>query len=188
MNPSISLLKADNIWGLGSIRPADHERKQTPYGARFASTEEKEEGWGVGGGVKFPRTAFSHKLEICTFPTFTSSMVLLEKFMYWALPMKMAAAKMRTLMKSNLYLSSSLPLLSTLRTISNSQLLVATVKMFFFLLFFLILFLFLSVGWAYICVGAQRLQKRALDSADLEQQNMGSGNQILVLCNSHPCS
>lgn len=144
--------------------------------------KKRRRGGELGAGVKFPRTAFSHKLEICTFPTFTSSMVLLEKFMYWALPMKMAAAKMRTLMKSNLYLSSSLPLLS------NSQVLVATVKMFFFLLFFLILFLFLSVGWAYICAGAQRLQKRALDSADLEQQNMGSGNQILVLCNSHPCS
>lgn len=112
-------------------------------------------------------------------------MVLLEKFMYLALPMKTAAAKVRTLMKSNLYLSSSLPLLSMLGNISNSQVLVTTVKIFFslfffLLLFFLILFLLSSVGWAYICAGARRLQKRALDPADLEQHNMGSENQILV--------
>lgn len=125
MNPSISLLKADNIWGLRSIRPADNERKQTPHGARFASTEERP--------------------EHLYFPTFTSSMVLLEKFMYWALSMKMAAAKMRTLMKSNLYLSSSLPLLSILRTISNSQVLVTTVKIFF-LLFFSYFILIIKCG------------------------------------------
>lgn len=107
--------------------------------------KKRRRGGELGAGVKFPRTAFSHKLEICTFPTFTSSMVLLEKFMYWALPMKMAAAKMRTLMKSNLYLSSSLPLLS------NSQVLVATVKMFFLIIFSYFILIFKCRMSIHLC-------------------------------------